>query len=276
MQRPRPPQYRRIAAGAAGPAAAVTSSLLAAALGVLAAPFVGSFVGTVIHRLPAGRPIVFARSACPHCGRTLRPSELVPLVSWLASRGRCRSCGVPLGLFYPMVELAALAVALSAAVAMEDAPAWLLLASLGLGWILLAAAWIDARHFLLPNVLILPLIPAGLAVSWLNDAASLVDHLLGVALGYGGLVLIAALYRRVRGREGLGGGDAKLMAAAGAWVAWQGLASVLLLASLGGLSVAVAQAIRGRRIAGESTLPFGPYLALGLWLVWLLGPLSID
>ena len=253
----------------------MTLSALVPVLGVVAAPFVGSFLGTVIVRLPAGRPLVLGRSVCPHCGRPLRPRDLVPLASWLVNRGRCRDCGAALGLFYPLVELAALAVALSAVVAMEDAPPWLVLASLGLGWMLLASAWIDARHYLLPDALVLPLIPAGLAVSWVVAPESLVDHLLGAAIGYGGLALIATLYRRLRGREGLGAGDAKLMAAAGAWVAWQGLPSVLLVASLAGLLVAVARAARGHRLAGESKLAFGPYLAFGLWLVWLVGPLGI-
>jgi leader peptidase (prepilin peptidase)/N-methyltransferase len=275
MQRPSPARKSRNAARRSGEAAAVTLSALVSVLGVLAAPFVGSFLGTVIIRLPAGRAVALGRSACPHCGRRLRPRDLVPLVSWLLHRGRCRQCGAALGLFYPLVELAALAVALSAVAAMENAPPWLLLASLGMGWVLLASAWIDARHYLLPDALVLPLIPAGLAVSWMVAPESLIDHLLGAAIGYGGLALIAVLYRRLRGREGLGAGDAKLMAAAGAWVAWQGLPGVLLVASLAGLLAAVAQAARGHRPTAESKLAFGPYLALGLWLVWLLGPLSI-
>ena len=264
-----------MAASVRGGGFAVTAPALVPILGLAAAPFAGSFLGTLIARLPAGRPVVHARSACPHCGQLLRPGELVPLVSWLVQRGRCRRCGASLGLFYPLVELAALAVALSAVAAMGDAPPWVLLASFILGWMLLVSAWIDARHYLIPDALTLPLIPAGLVVSWIIAPESLVDHLIGAALGYASLALVAALYRRLRGREGLGGGDAKLMAAAGAWVAWQGLPSVLLVASLAGLLVAVAQAALGRRLRGERRLAFGPYLALGLWLVWLLGPISL-
>jgi leader peptidase (prepilin peptidase)/N-methyltransferase len=236
---------------------------------LLAAPFVGSFLGVAIERLPAGRPIAFGRSRCDACGATLGARDLVPVVSWLRQRGRCAYCKAELGAFYPIIELAALAVALSAAWVLSG---WLLLVSCALGWTLLTAAAIDQRHFLLPDVLTLPLIPAGLAVAWAIDPALLVPHALGALTGFAAFATIAALYRRVRRREGLGLGDAKLLAAAGAWLGWQALPGMVVLAALCALAVALARALTGDRVSATTRIAFGGYLALAFWLVWLLGP----
>lgn len=242
-------------------------------MAVIAAPAVGSFLGVVIERVPTGRSAFVGRSACPYCGHALAPRDLVPLASWIIQRGRCRYCGVALGAFYPLVELSALAIALLTIVILHDAPALVLLASLFLGWDLLALAWIDARHLLLPDGLTLPLLPAGLLVSWIVAPEHLSGHLIGAVAGGTAFWLLAAGYRRLRGAEGLGGGDIKLMAAAGAWVSWDGLPSVVLLASLSGLIVAAARAMRTRTLDGRAVLPFGPFIAIGCFAVWLLGPL---
>lgn len=246
-------------------------SQIAGLLGVVVAPFVGSFLGTLIERLPAGAPVVTGRSACPHCGTRLRALDMVPLLSWLAARGRCRYCGHRLGFFYPLVESAAGAVALAAVLVLGEVDAWLIGASLGLGWTLLALSWIDYRHFVLPDVLTLPLIPAGLVVALAVSPESLPQHLLGAALGYAGLTAVAAVYRRARGRTGLGAGDAKLFAAAGAWLSWEALPSVLLVAGALGLALALAGGA-GRHLAADTAVPFGPALAGAFWLVWLMGP----
>jgi leader peptidase (prepilin peptidase)/N-methyltransferase len=236
---------------------------------LVASPFVGSFLGLVAQRLPAGRPIVLARSACDHCARTLTPRDLVPLLSWLARRGRCGCGKVLLGAFYPAIELAALAVAISAA---SVHAGWLLLASLALGWTLLTLAAIDLRTQLLPDVLTLPLIPAGLLVAWLRDAP-LPGHVLGALAGYLAFVAIAWLYHRLRQREGLGLGDAKLLAGAGAWLGWQALPDVVALAAGGAVLVALVSGLCKRELATTTPVAFGPYLALAFWLIWLLGPL---
>ena len=233
------------------------------------APFVGSFLGVVVQRLPERRPIVLGRSSCDGCGQALRTLDLVPLATWLVRRGRCACGQVALGLFYPGIELAALGVAISAAAVTSG---WLLWASLALGWALLALAAIDLRHFVLPNLLTLPLIPAGLAVAWLSDPARLPDHAIGAAAGFAAFALIGWLYRRLRGRAGLGRGDAKLLAAAGAWLGWPALPGVVVIAAASALLVAAARTLAGRRIEPGTRIAFGPYLALGLWLLWLLGP----
>jgi leader peptidase (prepilin peptidase)/N-methyltransferase len=239
---------------------------------LLAAPFVGSFLGVVIDRLPAGRPLVLGRSACDVCARTLGPQDLVPIVSWLARRGRCAYCRAELRAFYPAIELAALAVALSAAWLLSG---WLLIASCGLGWTLLCLAVIDHRHFLLPDVLTLPLIPAGLAVAWLIDPALLSDHIVGALAGFAAFALIGFAYRRLRGREGLGLGDAKLLAAAGAWLGWQALPGVVLIGALSALALALARTAAGGTLSATTRIAFGSHLALAFWLVWLLGPVLV-
>jgi leader peptidase (prepilin peptidase)/N-methyltransferase len=239
---------------------------------VAAAPFIGSFLGVLIRRLPEGRPVARGRSICEGCGQTLAPRDLVPLLSWLLNRGRCRFCGRPIGWFPPAVELAALAVALIAVAA--DSGGWVWLDCL-LGWWLLTLAWIDARHWLLPDALTLPLVLAGLGAAAAFAPGALFARALGAALGYASLRALAWLYKRARGRDGLGGGDAKLFAAAGAWVGVGGLSSVVLLAALAALAAALLLRLTGIRLTAQSAVPFGPFLALALWLVWLYGPLSL-
>jgi leader peptidase (prepilin peptidase)/N-methyltransferase len=240
----------------------------------LVALLAGSFIGVVIARLPTGRSLIGPPSSCEHCGHRLAVRDLVPLVSWLASAGRCRYCGQALGAFYPLVELAALAVAGSALAVLPTGSWTLLVVSLGLGWTLLALAWIDARWLILPDALTLPLIAAGLGVAWLLDAPVL-DRLIGALVGFLALVAIAAGYRRVRRRPGMGLGDAKLMAAAGAWLGWPALPGVLLVAALAGLLVASILAGRRRQDWSRLRIPFGPPLALAFWLTWLLGPIVV-
>ena len=239
---------------------------------LLAAPCVGSFLGVLVERLPTGRPIVWDRSACSHCGRRLALRDLVPLLGWLANRGRCRNCGERLGAFYPAIELLALLIA---AWSLAVVPGWAAWATCALGWVLLSLAVIDWRHLMLPNSLTLPLIPAGIAVAWALAPERLADHVIGAIAGFAFVALIAVLYRRLRGRHGIGLGDAKLFAAAGAWVGWQGLPSVLLLAAFAGLVGALVQARLAGRLDPERELPFGLYLAGALWLVWLYGPLGL-
>ncbi|HET6469542.1 MAG TPA: A24 family peptidase [Geminicoccaceae bacterium] len=241
---------------------------------MLVAPFVGSFLGLLIVRLPIGEGVVWERSACRGCKGRLGARDLVPLLSWLWARGRCRYCGARIGWFYPGIELAALAVALWAAALTSG---WVFWASCGLGWTLLALAAIDYRHLILPDALTLPLVPAGLAVAWLIDPAMLPHHMFGAVAGFVGFALVGWVYARLRGREGLGLGDAKLLAAAGAWVSWTGLPSVVLLAGVVGLAgvLAAGAAGRGGGLGAERAIAFGPCLALATWLVWLHGPIVL-
>ncbi|HEV2100551.1 MAG TPA: A24 family peptidase [Stellaceae bacterium] len=233
---------------------------------LLAAPFIGSFLGVVVRRLPEGRPIARSRSQCETCGAVLSARDLVPLFSWVAATGRCRFCASPLGWFYPGIELAALAIAMISVFLDTGDFVWL---DCVLGWWLLTLAWVDVRYWLLPDVLTLPLIVTGLASSFAFDPSGLADRAFGAVAGYLGLRAIAVTYRAIRGREGLGGGDAKLLAAAGAWVGVRALPQVVLFAALAGLLAAAGLRIAGVRLGAQSALPFGPFLALATWLVWL-------
>ncbi len=238
-------------------------------LPVILAPFIGSFLGVLIRRLPAGQPIVLARSACAACGHRLGVRDLVPVVSYLVLRGRCRRCGAPIGVFLPAVELAAAAVALWAALTLTG-PGWVW-ASCVLGWTLLALGWIDAGHMMLPDVLTQPLLLAGLGATLLLDPEDITDHALGAVAGYVVFRAVALGYRAWRGRTGLGGGDARLLAAAGAWLGWQALPWVVLEASVAGIAAALVARLLGRRISGTTALPFGPFIAAAVWVVWLYG-----
>ncbi len=230
------------------------------------APFVGSFAGTAAVRLAAGQSFVCGRSVCPSCGYRLRARDLVPLASWTALRGRCRACGAPISLLYPVSEIAALSVALAAVAGVpEDAPGW---ATCLLGWWLLTLALTDVLAFLLPDCLTLTLAGAGLVEAALCQPAVLPDRLIGLVVGYSASALLAVVYRRLRAREGLGRGDWKLMAAIGAWVSWQALPAVVMVASATALGGAVL-GLFGRPIALAARVPFGAFLCLGAWAVWL-------
>lgn len=224
-----------------------------------------------MHRLPLDLPIVIGRSRCRSCGYALSPRDLIPLISWLLLRGRCRHCGKRISPLYPALELAAVAVAAWAALVLED---WLFWATCGLGWTLLALVATDLRSFILPDRLTLPLIAAGLAVTYAIDAAQLPHHLIGAVTGFGLLYLLGWLYRRFRGRAGLGLGDAKLSAAAGAWLGWAALPSVLLIAAVSALLSVAGWRLSGRTLGAADPVPFGAFLAFGFWIVWLYGPLT--
>lgn len=248
---------------------ALSTTLALASLGLIA----GSFLGLVSVRLPAGRQVVSGRSRCGGCDLPLAPWRLIPLVSYAASRGRCTSCAAPIPRRYPLMEAACAAIGAWASLSQPSLAAAALTALLG--WQLFLIAVVDAEHFWLPDALTLPLAATGLATALLLDRPGLAESAIGAVVGFAGLWLVARLYRIARGREGLGGGDPFLLAAGGAWVGWIGLPSVLIWASVAGLSLVIAARLSGRRMAGEDRLPFGVFLAAGIWLTWLFGPLGL-
>jgi len=237
-------------------------------LGAVAAGLVaGSFIGVVVHRSGEASILRPARSRCPHCGVTLTARDLVPLFSWALAGGRCRRCGDGLGWFYPGVELAAAAIALWSALTLTG---WAMVVACLLGWTLLTIALIDVRRLIVPDTLSLPLVAVGLGVAFAGDAGP-ADALLSACIGYATFAFVGWAYERVRGMPGLGLGDAKLLGAAGAWVGWQGLPSVVLIGALAGLAgvLVAGGADRNRRI------PFAPSLCFGFWIVWLYGPMAV-
>ena len=239
---------------------------------VAVAPFIGSFLGVVVLRVPAALSIISERSRCDACGSPLAVRDLVPILSWLALRAQCRSCGARLSKFFPAIEIAALIVALWAIVIVSDAA---LLPTCLLGWALLALAWIDARTLTLPHVITVPLTLAGLVSSGLLIHEIPWMQIVGAVVGFTSFLGISVLFRRIRGRDGLGLGDAFLLAAGGAWVGLEGLASVVLIASGLGLLWVLSLRLVGRATIFSTHISFGPFLAVGIWIVWLYGPVQL-
>ncbi len=237
-------------------------------LPLLAAPFAGSLLFVLVRRLPREVPDLWGRSRCETCGHALAPWELVPIASFAIQRGRCRACGSLISPDHLAAEF--LAVLIAAAVAATGADGMQLWAGCALGWTLLALGWIDSEHFLLPDALTLPLIVAGLTEAWWDVPEALADRAIGAIAGYVVFRLLAWGYRWVRKREGLGHGDAKLLAASGAWLGTLPLPTTVLLAALIGLRLALLARVRGATLSAATALPFGPSLAIATFAMWLL------
>lgn len=226
---------------------------------ILAAPFIGSFLGVLHARLPAHRDIVFEPSRCDQCGAQLSAAEMIPLFSFWLQKGRCRSCGATLPHALWMFEGAALGIALAATALAPDG-----LSAFGLcvlGWVLLPLATIDWRHQILPDLLTASLFVAGLSWMIATPAADLHYGLISAVAGAGSFWLIRAGYSLMRGREGLGMGDVKLMAGLGLWVGLLWLPLMVLIAASLALGFAVFAAWRtGKPLSGSTALPFGTFL----------------
>lgn len=242
--------------------------ILAAAIGLIW----GSFIATLVLRWPAGRS-VRGRSCCDACGQTLGVRDLVPLLSALAQRGRCRYCGAAIDPFHARVELGAATIGVVALAIVPGPVGWLWAA---FGWLLLPLALLDARHLWLPDRLNAVLAAVGLLFAGPMLGTSLLDRWIGALAGGLALALLGWSYRRLRGGEGMGGGDPKLVAAIGCWIGWQALPLMLLLASLSGLVWTLATQGKGDRPLAARRVPFGlfaciaAFAAVPLWL-WLSG-----
>ena len=201
-----------------------------AALGAV----VGSFLATLVIRWPMDRSVAHGRSQCDHCGRVLAARDLVPLFSAALARGRCRHCGGAIDPRHWQIELGAAAIGLVAALAV---PGPVALAGAVFGWLLLALAALDVSEFWLPDRLTGTLALGGLVTGLTGIDPPLTDRLIGGGAGFAGLWLVGQGYQLLRHREGLGGGDPKLLGAIGLWVGWQMLPVILMLASLTGLAL---------------------------------------
>ena len=233
-----------------------------ALVGGVAGAIIGSFLATLILRWPQGRGVARGRSACDGCGRVLGAHDLVPLLSALVQRGRCRTCGTAIDPLHGRVEAGC---ALIGALAIGGMPGPGGIGWAVLGWMLLTLAVLDWRHFWLPDALTLPLAFLGLTLGmWATDVV-LIDRIIGAAVGYGALLAIAIGYHALRGRDGLGLGDAKLLGALGAWFGWQALPFILLIAAVAGLLVMV---VTGRARDRTARVPLGTFLALAALPGW--------
>ncbi|MFM5240496.1 prepilin peptidase [Aeromonas media] len=253
---------------------------------------VGSFLNVVIHRLPimlerewqaeysdyfgsevAASPsepynLMVPRSRCPQCNHPIGALENIPLLSWLWLKGRCRQCKAPISARYPMVEL--LTALLSVAVAATLAPGWGTLAALLLTWVLVALTFIDLDKMLLPDQLTLPLLWGGLLFNLAGGFVPLADAVIGAMAGYLVLWSLYWAFKLLTGKEGMGYGDFKLLAALGAWLGWQALPIVLLLSSLVGAIIGIGLILLRNHHQGKP-IPFGPYLAIAGWIALLWG-----
>ncbi len=250
----------------------MAAPLLLSALGAVLGAIFGAFIAVLVLRWPAGRS-VRGRSACDGCGAPVAARDLVPILSFTVRRGRARCCGGPIDRVHPLAELvgAAIGAASFGMASFGIAPLPEALAGALFGWLLLALALLDTRHFWLPNRLTATLGLAGLAVALAGIGPPPGARLIGALVGYLALEGVRRGYRALRRREGLGGGDAKLFAGIGAWLGWAALPAVLLGASVLGLLCALALVIGGRRLQRTSRLPLGTFLAIAAWSLWLAG-----
>jgi len=254
---------------------------------------VGSFINVVVHRLPrilerawqgecaqllgiesqaaqGAFSLAHPGSHCPHCGHPVRPWENIPLLSYVLLRGRCSACAEPIGLRYPLTELASALLAL--AVVAHFGPTGQALAALLLTWGLFTLALIDYDTQLLPDVITLPLLWLGLMFSLAGLFTGPAAAILGAVAGYLGLWGVFQLFRLATGKEGMGYGDFKLLALLGAWLGWQYLPQIIILSACVGAVVGVLLILlRGRN--RDLPIPFGPYLAAAGWISLLWGDL---
>lgn len=223
-----------------------------AASGLVIGAVVGSYLATILWRWPAGGSANRGRSRCDGCDRGLRWFEIIPLAGRVLTRGRCRSCGHAIGWQHALIEAAC---AVLGAICFAAGAFWLA----PLAWLLILLFWFDARHLWLPNALVGAAAVFAIAVPPFT-ALGLPERLIGGAIGFGFLWLVAAGYRRIRGHDGLGGGDAKLFGAIGLWVGPLSLPLVLLSACALGL-VDLAMRLAGGGNPATLKLPLGTYLA---------------
>jgi leader peptidase (prepilin peptidase) / N-methyltransferase len=239
--------------------------ILTTALGALAGLIAGSFIATLAIRWPQGRALN-GRSACDTCGRTLTARDLVPLLNWALSRGACRTCGAAIDWRHPAIEGAA---ALVGAIALAVSPDWMGVAGALFGWQLLALAALDAGHFWLPDRLTGALAVSGLVAGAVGLGVDLESRVFGWIFGFAGLSAIGRAYKMIRDRDGLGGGDPKLLGAIGCWLGWQALPFVLLGASGVGLIAVFTLLVRGKPVAATTRMPLGALMAVAAFPVWI-------
>jgi leader peptidase (prepilin peptidase)/N-methyltransferase len=266
--------------------ATLAVTLVAGLLGLL----IGSFLNVVAHRLPimaqreldnyiaheAGKALphqdrfnlMTPRSRCPHCGHGITALENIPVVSWLVLRGKCSACKAPISARYPLVELAT--GALSALVIWRLGSDWAGMAALLFTWLLVAMTLIDYDTKTLPDDLTYPLLWLGLLVNLNGTFVPLRDAVIGAMAGYLALWSVYWLFKLVTGKEGMGYGDFKLLAALGAWLGWAMLPTIVILSSLVGAVVGIGLIVFARR-GRDNPIPFGPYLAAAGMIALLYG-----
>jgi leader peptidase (prepilin peptidase) / N-methyltransferase len=269
---------------------AAPGSLPGAALAGLFGLLIGSFLNVVIHRVPkmmqresdnyvafeSGKPLpntdrynlIVPRSACPHCSHQISALENIPVISFLLLGGKCASCKAPISPRYPIIEL--LTSVLSVFLVWRFGSGFAGMATLLFAYLLIAMTFIDADTQLLPDDLTLPLLWCGLLVNLNGTFVPLQDAVIGAVAGYLSLWTIFWLFKLVTGKEGMGYGDFKLLAALGAWLGWSMLPIILFLSSMVGAVVGISMILLAKR-SRDNPIPFGPYLAAAGLIALLYG-----
>jgi leader peptidase (prepilin peptidase)/N-methyltransferase len=266
------------------PPGSLAAALVAGVFGLL----IGSFLNVVIYRVPKmyqrawenevaeeqGQPqphtdrfnLMVPRSSCPHCGHKITAMENIPVVSYLVLRGKCSGCKAPISPRYPIIE--AITGVLSGVVVWQFGTGLLGMGALVFLFLLIAMTWIDYDTYMLPDNMTLPLMWLGLLINLNGTLVPLHDAVIGAAVGYMALWSIYWLFKLVTGKEGMGYGDFKLLAALGAWMGWAMLPTIILLSSVVGAVVGISLIVFAGRDR-DKHIPFGPYLA-GAGLIALL------
>ena len=229
---------------------------------------VGSFLNVVIYRVPKGMSIVRPASRCPQCRKALRPCQNVPLLSWIALRGKCHWCKAPIPVRYPLVE-ALTAVLFAVAGVTASGPLALALA-LAFVAAMIAITFIDLDHMIIPDSITIPGTILGVVAAFTGVLVDPLQAVLGIAVGAGGLWAVAVAYRAATGRDGLGGGDIKLLAMVGAFLGPSGAFLTIMIGSVAGTLFAAVFMLRSGS-SRTAELPFGTFLAPGALLVLFLG-----
>jgi len=218
----------------------------------------GSFLNVCIYRLPRRLSIAFPRSFCPHCQAPIRAYDNIPLLSYLLLGGRCRMCRTGISWRYPLVEALTGGVALGLFI--KFGPSFLFFSTLAFAAALIVITFIDLDHRIIPDVISLPGIAVGFLLAVFGSVVTIKESLIGIAVGGGSLYLVAFSYQLLTKREGMGGGDVKLLAMIGAWLGWKAILFTLFFASLSGTFIGGGAMLiqkEGRHYA----IPFGPFLA---------------
>ena len=221
---------------------------------------IGSFLNVCIYRIPEGKSIVYPPSACPQCGYVLRFYDNIPIISYILLRARCRRCHIHIPMRYPLVELMvglfAVCAYLKFGLTLEALVIYLLISAL------IVITFIDIDHHIIPDAISLPGIPIGFAASFFSPAITYVESLVGILVGGGSLLLVAWVYSLITHKEGMGGGDIKLLAMIGAFVGWQGVLLTVFLSSAIGTFCGLLVMIRSGKNM-KLAIPFGPFLSMG-------------
>ncbi|MEW6218981.1 MAG: prepilin peptidase [Thermodesulfobacteriota bacterium] len=229
---------------------------------------VGSFLNVLIHRLPLGQSVVLPASHCPGCQQPIRWRDNVPILSFLLLGGRCRHCRRPIGWRYPLVEAAGAGLAYASLRAFGPSLAGL--AAFVFAALLLAITLIDLAHYIIPDVLSLPGIGLGFLAALPGGGVSWLESGLGILAGGGLLYGVAIGYQWLARREGMGGGDIKLLAMIGAFLGWRAIVPVVFLSAVAGALFGLGAMVRQRR-GGQTVIPYGPFLSLAA-LAYLFRP----